>query len=145
MDSHTFRRSREGRKERENSSGNAKATDQISMDAFQSGSLHTNFSLVCNDLWFVACSGCGRFARRRSSAGGEKKLFEKAPHDRFAIGEMDGAKRKLSAFLVFYSVVLRVLLQSPISKSEIFEERRNIKREIRKFTRPSVSFLEGTS
>lgn len=98
----------ESRKERENSSGNAKATDQISMDAFQSGSLHTNFSLVCNDLWFVARSGCGRFAAE--VAGGEKKLFQKAPHDRSAIGEMDGPKRKLSAFLVFYSVVLRVLL-----------------------------------
>lgn len=67
------RRNWQGRKERENSSGNAKATDQISMDAFQSGSLHTNFSLVCNDLWFVARSGCGRSAVE--VAGREKKLY----------------------------------------------------------------------
>lgn len=57
---YTAGRSANRKKKRKNSSGNARATDQISMDAFQSGSLHTNFfSSVCDDLWFVARSGCG--------------------------------------------------------------------------------------
>jgi len=82
MDSHTFIATGKAGRNARTLRGTRKRPIRFQWTHFQSRSLHTNFSLVCNDLWFVARSGCSRFAAEVVGREREKKLFQKAPHDR---------------------------------------------------------------
>lgn len=135
-DSHTFVATGKAGRNARTLRGTRKRPIRFQWMHFNRGSLHTNFSLVCNDLWFVARSGRGRFATEvagREKKSSSKKLRTTAPPSAKWTDPKGSYRRSL------YFIPSRCVYYSRRNRKEGFSKRDEYRARIGDFMRPFVS------